>query len=182
MTRTTRFATLFVLAAALLAGCATTQINTAEEKDRLARQAQSSRQEWNKLDPTAEGFVKKGYGYAFFPEIGKGGFIFAGGGGHGVVYEQGQHVGYAELVEGSIGLTVGGQSYSELIVFENKAAMDRFKKSEMNFGANASAVIANAGAGAGAAFHDGVAVFVRPLGGAMLDASLGGQHIKYIPR
>jgi hypothetical protein len=33
MIRTTRFATLFVLAAALLAGCATTQISTAEEKD-----------------------------------------------------------------------------------------------------------------------------------------------------
>jgi lipid-binding SYLF domain-containing protein len=137
--RTTRFATLFVFAAAILAGCATTQINTAEEKDRLAREAQASRQEWNQLDPTAEGFVKKGYGYAFFPEIGKGGFIFAGGGGNGVVYEQGQHVGYAELVEGSIGFTVGGQSYSELIVFENKAAMDRFKKSEMNFWANAYA-------------------------------------------
>jgi lipid-binding SYLF domain-containing protein len=182
MSRTTRFATLFVLAAALLAGCATTQINTAEEKDRLARQAQASRQEWSKLDPTVEGFVQKGYGYAFFPEIGKGGFILAGGGGHGVVYEQGQHVGYAELVEGSIGFTVGGQSYSELIVLENKVAMDRFKRSEMNFGANASAVIAKEGAGAGAAFQDGVAVFVRPLAGAMLDASLGGQNIKYLPR
>ena len=49
----------------------------------------------------------------FFPEIGKDEFI-----GHRIVYEQGQHVGYAELVEGSIGFTVGRQSYSEL---ESKA-------------------------------------------------------------
>ena len=40
------------------------------------------------------------------------------GADHRIVYEQGQHVGYAELVEGSIGFTVGGQSYSEL---ESKA-------------------------------------------------------------
>jgi hypothetical protein len=36
----------------------------------------------------------------FFPEIGKDEFIFAGGGDHELVYEQGQPVGYADLVEG----------------------------------------------------------------------------------
>jgi hypothetical protein len=38
--------------------------------------------------PDRRRFVKKGYGYAFIPEIGKDGFIFAGGGDHGIVYEQ----------------------------------------------------------------------------------------------
>jgi len=32
-----------------------------------------------------------------FPEIKKGGFVVGGAGGHGVVYEKGQHIGYAEL-------------------------------------------------------------------------------------
>jgi len=65
------------------------------------RHAQASTQQWNKLDPTVGGFVRRDTAKPFFPEIGKDGFIFAGGGGHGIVYEQGQHVGYAELVEGS---------------------------------------------------------------------------------
>jgi hypothetical protein len=52
----------------------------------------------------------------------------------------------------------------------------------MNFGANSNAVIAETGAGATASFVDGVAVFVRPIAGAMAEASLGGQHIKYIPK
>ena len=173
-------ATVVALAAGLAVGCAS--IETAQEKDALVKEATTARQAWTKADPSIEGFVRKGYGYAFFPDVGKGGFIIAGSHGNGVVYEQGQHVGYAELTGGSVGLTVGGQKSSELIVFENKAAMDRFKKSEMNFGANANAVIAEAGAGASASFTDGVAVFVRPLAGAMAEASLGGQHIKYIPK
>jgi lipid-binding SYLF domain-containing protein len=171
---------VFALAAALLAGCATP--TTTAEKDALVKDATASRQAWSKIDPSIDGLAKKAYGYAFFPDVGKGGFIIAGAHGNGVVYERGQHVGYAELTEGSVGLTVGGQKYSELIVFENKAAMDRFKASEMNFGANANAVMAEAGAGATASFVDGVAVFVRPIAGAMAEASLGGQHVKFIPK
>jgi len=67
-------------------------------------------------------------------------------------------------------------------VFEDKVAMDRFKKSEVNFGANANAIIAKTGAGASASFVDGVVVFVRPLAGAMAEASVGGQKIKYVPK
>jgi hypothetical protein len=52
----------------------------------------------------------------------------------------------------------------------------------MTFGANANAIIATAGAGASAPFRDGVAVLVRPLTGAMAEASLGGQNFKFIPR
>ena len=60
--------------------------------------------------------------------------------------------------------------------------MDQFKRNEIDFGANASAVVAEKGAAAGAQFVDGVAVFVRPTGGAMAEASLGGQQIAYLPK
>ena len=72
--------------------------------------------------------------------------------------------------------------YSELIVFGDQAAMNRFKQNDMNFGANASAVLAKKGAAADAWFVDGVAVFVKPTGGAMAEASLGGQQITYSPK
>ena len=173
-------AALIALAAALVVGCAS--VETTQEKEALVKGATASRQAWINADPSIDGLVKKSYGYAFFPDVGSGGFIVAGSHGNGIVYEQGQQIGYAELTGGSVGLTVGGQKYSELIVFENKAAMDRFKKSEVNFGANANAVIAKTGAGASASFVDGVAVFVRPLAGAMAEASVGGQKIKYVPK
>jgi Las17-binding protein actin regulator len=102
--------------------------------------------------------------------------------GRGVVYEQGQHIGYADLTQGTFGLQAGGQTYSELIVFENKAAMDRLKKNQIDFGANASAIIAKTGAAANARFVDGVAVFVRPTAGAMAEAAIGGQRVTYVPK
>jgi lipid-binding SYLF domain-containing protein len=155
---------------------------TKEEGDALFKKAQASRQEWNKVDPQFEAFAKKGYGYAFFPEITKGGLLFGGASGRGVVYEKGQHIGYADLTQMSVGFQAGLQDYSQLIVFENQAAMDRFKRNEIDFGANASAVYADKGAAMGAQFVDGVAVFVRPIRGVMAEASLDGQQITYLPK
>jgi lipid-binding SYLF domain-containing protein len=165
----------------LVAGCSTGSVSK-EERDTLVKQAQASRQEWNKVDPQFEAFAKKSYGYAFFPEITKGGFVVGGARGQGVVYEKGQHVGYADLTQVSVGFQGGLQDYSQLIVFENQAAMDRFKRNEVDFGANASAVVADKGAALTAQFVDGVAVFVRPIKGAMAEASLAGQQITYLPK
>ena len=177
----TRSVVVMVLAMGLMAGCSTGSV-TKEEGDALSKQAQASRQEWNKVDPQFEAFAKKGYGFAFFPEITKGGLVFGGARGRGVVYEKGQHIGYADLTQESVGFQAGFQDYSQLIVFENQPAMDKFKRNEIDFGANASAVVADKGAAMGAQFVDGVAVFVRPTGGAMAEASLGGQQIAYLPK
>ena len=82
----------------------------------------------------------------------------------------------------SVGFQAGYQDYSQLIVFENQTAMDKFKRNVLDFGANASAVLAEQGAAMNAQFADGVAVFVRPTGRAMAEASLGGQQIAYLPK
>ncbi len=183
MTSTSKKCAIVVMAlvVGLLSGCSTGSV-TKEEGDALLKSAQASRQEWNKVDPQFEAFAKKGYGFAFFPEITKGGLVVGGAHGQGVVYEKGQHIGYADLTQMSVGFQAGFQDYSQLIVFENEPAMDKFKRNEIDFGANASAVIADKGAAMGAQFVDGVAVFVRPTGGAMAEASLGGQQIAYVPK
>jgi len=173
-------AVVVALIMGLVAGCSSSA--SKDERDALFKQAQASRQEWNRVDPQFEAFAKKGYGYAFFPEITKGGFVFGGAHGRGVVFEKGQHIGYADLTQMSVGFQAGLQDYSQLIVFENQPAMDRFKRNEIDFGANASAVLAEKGAAMGAQFVDGVAVFVRPIQGAMAEASLGGQQIAYLPK
>jgi lipid-binding SYLF domain-containing protein len=170
-----------VLIIGLMASCSTGSVSK-DEGDALLKSAQASRQEWNKIDPQFETFAKKGYGYAFFPEITKGGLLVGGAHGRGVVYEKGQQVGYADLTQMSAGFQAGLQDYSELIVFENQAAMDKFKGNEIDFSANASAVYADKGAAANAQFVDGIAVFVRPIRGAMAEASLGGQQVTYIPK
>ena len=85
------------------------------------------------------------------------------------------------MVQISAGAQVGGQAYREVIFFEDKAALDRFKENKIEFSGQVSAVAAKAGASATAKYREGVAVFTQELGGLMLEASLGGQKFTFKP-
>lgn len=88
-------------------------------------------------------------------------------------------IGKAKLAQVSIGFQWGGQAYREVIFFENRAAMDRFKENRLEFSAQASAVAATAGASANVKYADGVMIFTQIKGGLMYEASIGGQKFKY---
>jgi lipid-binding SYLF domain-containing protein len=177
----TRTAMILAVAAGWLVGC-TTAPPSEEGRKALVENATLAMQDMNRMDPGVEDLARKGYGYALFPEVVKAGLGFGGGYGQGVVYEQGQHVGYADLTLGSVGAQIGGQTFSELIVFENKAALDRFKLSPLDFTAGAAAMILQNGAAANATFIEGIAVIVRPITGAMAEATIGGQQFKYVAK
>jgi lipid-binding SYLF domain-containing protein len=176
-----RAVVLLTLVTTLLMSC-TTAPSTLVGREELLQQATTTMGEMSREDPGLDELTRKAYAYALFPEIAKGGLVFGGGYGRGVVYEQGQHIGYADLSHASFGLQVGGQTYSELIVFENKASLERLTRGRLDLVADASAVILKTGAAANARFVDGVAVFVRPIGGAMAEASVGGQQVTYVPK
>jgi lipid-binding SYLF domain-containing protein len=181
MNSITRAAMVLAVATALLVGC-TTAPPTPESRTALVESATLAMQDMNRMDPGVEPLARKGYGYALFPEVVKAGLGVGGGYGQGVVYEQGQHVGYADLTLASVGAQIGGQTFSELIVFENKAAMDRFKLSPVDFTAGAAAMILQNGAAANATFIEGIAVVVRPITGAMAEATIGAQQFKYVAK
>ena len=67
------------------------------------------------------------WGYAVFPNVGKGGIGIGGAYGRGVVFEKGTAIGTTKLYQVSIGLQFGGQAYSEVVFFQHKTAMDKFK-------------------------------------------------------
>ncbi len=137
-------------------------------------------------DPGMEKFFDEAKGYAVFPKIAKGGLIVGGAGGKGVVYERGllgtRVIGYSNLSQGSIGLQIGGQVFSEIIFFQTDAALDSFKKGTTEFAGTASAVAVNAGASAEANYEDGVAIFTAGESGLMLQASIGGQGFSFEPK
>jgi lipid-binding SYLF domain-containing protein len=181
MRSTVRVALVLTFVAGLLISCSTAP-STVGGRDELLQQATITLGEMNRDDPGLDELTRKAYGYALFPQVAKGGLVLGGGYGRGVVYEQDQHIGYADLSQASFGLQVGGQTYSELIVFENKAALERLKQGRVDLAADASAVILKTGAAANARFVDGFAVFVRPIGGAMAEATVGGQQVTYVPK
>ena len=74
------------------------------------------------------------------------------------------------------------EEFSEIIFFKDEAAVANFKRDEFELSAQASAVIAESGGGTKADYSNGIAVFVLPKSGAMLEASVGGQKIEYRSR
>ena len=103
----------------------------------------------------------------------------------------------------TVGLQLGAQGYSQIIFFENEAALEQFTSGNFEFGAQATAVAltagvsaeANTGGGtaAGASggrndatttsrgYRKGMAVFTVAKGGLMYEASIGGQKFGYEP-
>ena len=146
---------------------------------RVSRGGHGAVQQMRTADPALGALVQKGYGYALFPDVGKGGLGVGGAYGRGVVYERGQHIGYSDLTQGTVGVQAGGQSFSELLVFETKAALERFTAGQVGFTADASAVVLKSGAATQANFVDGVAVVVQPISGVMVEAAIGGQKFTY---
>jgi len=172
---------LALLGAFSVVGCnSNPEPRTEAKRDALQAQADVALKDMDAKDPGFRDFVmNRSYGYAVFPSIGAGGLIAGGAHGRGVVYEQGQMIGYANLNQASIGLKIGGYTFEEGIVFENAAAVNRLRAENLAFEANASAVVLKAGASAASKFDHGMEVFVVPTGGLILDGSIGGQKITF---
>jgi lipid-binding SYLF domain-containing protein len=178
MKAATVMAIMLTVIGALLVGCATAPTSRAE-REALVAEATSSLQQMRGDDPGLGELVRRSYGYAIFPDVTKGGLGVGGAHGRGVVYERGKHVGFCDVTQATVGLQAGGQTFSELLLFENKEALDRFKAGQLTFAADASAVVIQSGVATKAKFVDGVAAVVRPTAGAMVEASVGGQKFAY---
>jgi lipid-binding SYLF domain-containing protein len=148
----------------------------------LKKDAKAKLDEMITANPGLKTYLNKSYGYAVFPKVTKAGLGIGGAGGKGVVYQNGNVTGQANLSQASIGLQAGGQQYSEVIFFENKEAYDHFINNKLKFDAQATAVALDKGASVDVAYKDGVAVFTKAIGGLMFEASLGGQHFKFKPK
>ncbi len=133
-------------------------------------------------DPSLEAWLDKAYGYAVFPKVGKGGIGIGGAHGKGLVIRGDETVAETSLSQLTIGFQLGGQVYSEFILFKDKTAFDNFARGNFEMGAQVSAVALTVGASADANYDGGVAVFTIAEGGLMYEASVGGQKFKYKAR
>ena len=118
-------------------------------------------------------------GYVIYPSVGAGGLIVSAAGGTGTVYEHGKYIGTASLTRVNVGLTAGGEDFTELLIFKTQAALDNFKGNPLKFDAAASAIAVKADAFAAPDFSKGYAVFTKGNSGLMADASIGGQELRF---
>ena len=132
-----------------------------------------------KSDALMQTLFNNAHGYVIFPNVGKGAIGIGGAAGNGMVYEKGKLVGKAKMKQISVGFQLGGQAYREVIFFENKAELDRFKSGNFEFAAQASAVAVTKGASGNINYKNGVMVFTQEKKGLMYEASIGGQKFSY---
>jgi len=176
------FAAMLVMMMGLgMVGCSTTP-NTEEKRDALDADVNATLASMKAESPEFASFVARGYAYAVYPSLGEGAFIVGGGGGRGEVFKQGTMIGYSTMKKATVGAQIGGQEYSEVIVFETDAALSKFINQEYKFAANANAVALKSGVAANAKFQDGVAIFQYTKGGLMASAAVGGQSFTYVAK
>jgi lipid-binding SYLF domain-containing protein len=137
---------------------------------------------FTKTDPELKKFVENAAGYVVFPSIVKGAIAVGGAHGDGVLFQHdGTPIAHATVSQVTIGLQVGGQSYSEIIFFENPKALSDFKAGNFTLAAQVSAVALAAGAARTARYTNGIAVFTATNTGLMFEASVGGQKFNVKP-
>ena len=134
---------------------------------------------FKKKDEDLGKFFESARGWVVFPTVAKGAIGIGGAHGKGVVFQNGNPIGRSTVTQVTIGFQLGGQAYSEIVFFEDKEAMDRFKEGNFEFAAQASVVAATVGASADLAYSGGVAVVTMAKGGLMYEASIGGQKFSY---
>jgi len=167
---------------------------TASIADDLATKAEQAIQAFKSANLGLTNFFICSAGFAVFPSVGKGGLIFGGEHGKGLVYEKGRPVGQATLTGVNLGAQVGGQSFSAVVFFETAEALANFKQNRARcviarYNINArhemstelSAVAFSAGASKDARYEDGVALFTLPKTGLMVQATVGSRNLEYKP-
>lgn len=169
------------VAAVLLAACASVPQGR-EERQALVSEANQTLQMMTQRDPSLRDLLEQAHGYVVFPRVGEVGAVAVGGlSGAGVVFEQGQPIGFARIREASLGPQLGGQYFSQLVILEDQAAMDRLRAGNFDLTAGLQATALEYGAAARTQFENGVAVIVDSERGLIAGATVGGQQIDFEP-
>jgi len=152
---------------------------TSTKDKEIVADAKTAKTEFIRVDGLMQNLFNNAYAYVIFPNVGKGAIGIGGAAGNGAVFQKGALIGMAKMTQVTIGFQWGGQAYREVIFFETKTDLDRFKENNLEFSAQASAVAATAGASANVKYKNGVMIFSQIKGGLMYEASVGGQKFKF---
>ena len=171
-------------AAALLLTACSTAPRSQSDRDVLIKEADATVEIFKTADPDLKRFFdQSSAGYAVFPSIAKGGWIFGGAYGRGVLYEKTpagtSATGYVDTTHASVGLQWGGQSFSEIVFLETPDAVGRFKYGKLKLSGSLSAVAVRSGASKAVNYSDSVAIFTLGEAGLMLEGAVGAQKFGF---
>lgn len=130
--------------------------------------------------------LAKADGVLVFPSVKKAGIGVGGEYGEGALLAGGRTVGYYSTAAASIGFQLGAQARTQILVFLEKSALDKFRASDgWEIGVDASVAVVVVGAGGSidaTKINEPVVAFVFDSKGLMYNLSLEGSKISKIDR
>jgi len=172
ITRSLLLAAVFALGAGpvLAQGDAKVQ----ERRQEIDSNARATLDDLLKTQAGVQDLYNRATGYAVFT-VTKGGFIVTGGGGNGVAVNKatGQHT-YMRMGTGGVGLGIGGQRYSLVMLFETADRLEKFIAGGWDSSATAEAAAGQEGIAFRSSFVDGVAFYQITDKGLMATADVSG--------
>lgn len=167
-----------------VAACAheSTPPSPAKQRD-IEMQAANTLNEMRERQPGIDSLLASSAGYAVFPSVGSAGAFIAGGAyGKGVLYEHGRPSGFVTLKQGSVGFTLGGQTFGELLILRSGYDVNKLKAGQFTVSGDIGMVVLKTGAAAEGTLDPNTSVVVMPHGGLMASLTVSGQTIDFIPQ
>jgi lipid-binding SYLF domain-containing protein len=132
---------------ALLLALATATASSAS-KEQIDAEVRETFKEFREATSAGYELSQKAVGILVFPSVIKAGMGIGGEYGEGALLIGGETAAYYNLASASIGFQLGAQKRSQIVLFMNQEALDRFRNSEgWKAGVDGSVALATLGAG-----------------------------------
>ncbi|MBX3385036.1 MAG: hypothetical protein KF768_00535 [Phycisphaeraceae bacterium] len=174
---------VWVLSVLCVALCGCSTAPKAENQEAFKAEASAAEAWFTSRVPGLRRQIDQSAGFVVFPSIGQWGIVFTGGQfGRGAVKRpNGTQIGWGALNTGSIGLQAGVRGYKLLVVFQDEAALNKFKQNKLTGNVAGVAVLGDEGGGTTAPFQEGVAVYQGASSGLMAGANIGLDYLRFQP-
>lgn len=150
----------------------------------LTFESEHALQKLYRSEPFAQDIASRAKAILVFPNIVKGGFIFGGAYGEGVLFTQAQAGQHYNSLSGSWGLQAGIQSYGYALFLMNDRALDYLDKSDgWELGVGPTIVFVDAGVAKNlttTTLSDDVYAFVFDQSGLMAGLAIEGSKVSEI--
>jgi lipid-binding SYLF domain-containing protein len=118
-------------------------------------------------------------GYAVYPSLTRGGFMFGAAYGKGVVVPGERLAGYTSQWRFSVGAQLGVQNQAQIIFFRDAETLAAFKRGTLEFNGQTSASVATLGGALDPGYNPRVTIFSLTRAGLMLEASAAAVKYRF---
>lgn len=161
----------------VLAGCGTTETSRAN----IDSQARTALTQLYDKAPAAKAVADKSEAVLVFPSVTQAGLGIGGQYGRGVMYKNGQPVGYYNVTGGSFGLQAGAQNFSQAYFFTTPQALKTFENTKgFEVGVGLDVAVADVGTSgdiSSSTLQKPLVAFVWGQQGLMAGVKVEGQKI-----